>query len=343
MTVNLRDFEGVKCALDDCQSALAAALARIEAFRIRERILAQEMAQLRLGNDPGSATASPGGAAAPEAASEPAASPEGRCEAEPPSNGADVPAYITHLRDHCPVVLISGGLRVRGRARVALRALHRCPCTPQTARCTRVPAWHPQSQTPSDALQTPGSVVVTEDFIDFVEVRARIRREDYVGISTASTASPTRTRPVRDGGGGTGRGLWRRITALQVPVSPLGVQWGGRWASLWLTRPRLGGAWRLAGWQPAARSRRGAARLEAAAAQLPQPRAHGPAAGRRAGTGRRGAAGGQQQRRSRRGGARRRCSGSGRAARLPWRSGVQRAAGRQLRPAGTPQPSSAPA
>lgn len=39
--------------------------------------------------------------------------------------------------------------------------------------------------------QVPGSLVVTKEHIDFVEVRAHIRQEDFVGISSVKGAEPS--------------------------------------------------------------------------------------------------------------------------------------------------------
>ena len=39
------------------------------------------------------------------------------------------------------------------------------------------------------AMQSPGSVVVTATYIDFVEIRARIKQEDFVGFTSAPFAA----------------------------------------------------------------------------------------------------------------------------------------------------------
>lgn len=53
----------------------------------------------------------------------------------------------------------------------------------------RLFAWDliPAQQDAADAdMQVPGSVVVTHDFIDFVDIKARIKRNDFVGFTAAT-------------------------------------------------------------------------------------------------------------------------------------------------------------
>jgi len=111
------DYEQLRWQLDDAQSSLAAALARIEAYRIKERHLQQELAQLRLdgskSNKQADASPSqPDGAAASTTQLEGAAgttATEGAGQGAPCSS---LPSYITHLQDLVPVMLISGSRKV---------------------------------------------------------------------------------------------------------------------------------------------------------------------------------------------------------------------------------------
>jgi hypothetical protein len=42
-------------------------------------------------------------------------------------------------------------------------------------------------------MQVPGSVVVTQEFIDFVDIKARIKRNDFVGFTSAPGGSNRRS------------------------------------------------------------------------------------------------------------------------------------------------------
>jgi hypothetical protein len=65
-------------------------------------------------------------------------------------------------------------------------------------------------------MQVPGSVVVTQDFIDFVDIKARIKRHDFVGFTAAT-------------GGGN-----RRSTVSQHPRMQQASLSGGCWCQGWV-------------------------------------------------------------------------------------------------------------
>lgn len=112
------DYEQLKALLEDTQASLAAALARIEAFRLREKILAQELAKLRIGGKAAETaaatdavtqpvTAAPATQPTADGNSQTTQPPEQQCE-----TSAKLPVYITELLDHVPVLLVSGGRQV---------------------------------------------------------------------------------------------------------------------------------------------------------------------------------------------------------------------------------------
>ncbi|GLC34515.1 hypothetical protein PLESTM_000207100 [Pleodorina starrii] len=157
----------LKAILEDTQASLAAALGRIEAFRIREKQLVNELAQLRQqvhgGTSPeeqpaATTTSNPRGPkpAAAMPAPAPASPPPPKPVAEPPPPKASVvapawtspssqPVYVTNCGGDYPIHIINGSKKV------------------------------------------PGSLLVTPEYVDFVEVKARVRQEEYVGISTVKT------------------------------------------------------------------------------------------------------------------------------------------------------------
>ncbi|KAF8069683.1 Oxr1 [Scenedesmus sp. PABB004] len=155
------DFQHVVAQLEDTQESLAAAFARIEVFRLREKLLAAELARLRIGGEAQQGDAAdgpPGGDGAPAAAAQQAPEPPPP-PAAPPSEPADapdwpLPCYVTEVEGHLPVMLINS----------------------------------------STGRKTPGSVVITEDYVDFVEVRARVKRRDFVGFSSSSAAAQRRSQ-----------------------------------------------------------------------------------------------------------------------------------------------------
>ncbi|GBF88193.1 hypothetical protein Rsub_00905 [Raphidocelis subcapitata] len=196
MAIVLRsDFERVQAELEDTQESLVAALARIEAYRQRERVLAQEMARLRTGagSAAGSQPGTPAAAAAAVAgafAPAPAAA-EGAAAAAAGGGAAAEgrPAYITEVGDTVPVFLVGPGGR-----------------------------------------KIPGAVVLTPDFIDFVEVRARVRTEQFVGFASGAPAGAKRPQtagasfggPPRDGGASPTPPMWQAL--LPACLSPAPVQ-----------------------------------------------------------------------------------------------------------------------
>ncbi|GFR42419.1 hypothetical protein Agub_g3322 [Astrephomene gubernaculifera] len=167
----------LKTILEDTQASLAAALGRIEAFRIREKQIMSELTQLRQQvhgagqSDQQSSAPQPVGGAKPAAimpASQPAypatPSPAVPAQAAQPTKAdyqpawtspSSQPVYITNCDGDYPIHLINGSKKV------------------------------------------PGSLIVTPEYVDFVEVRARIRQEDFVGISTVKTDA----RPKKRSGG----------------------------------------------------------------------------------------------------------------------------------------------
>ncbi|PNW77505.1 hypothetical protein CHLRE_10g439550v5 [Chlamydomonas reinhardtii] len=159
------DAAQLRAVLDDAQASLAAALGRIEAFRIREKQVMNELSQLRAqvhgGASAGPPTpsarqaplsAQPAGAGQSKHAEEKQSTQQ---EAAPPkgaqpawtSPGAQ-PVYVTNIGGDYPIHIISGSKKV------------------------------------------PGSLVVTPEYVDFVEVKARVRLEEFVGISTVKTDTP---------------------------------------------------------------------------------------------------------------------------------------------------------
>ncbi len=155
MAASLADFETLKWQLEDTEGSLAAALARIEAFRIHEKMLCQELAQLRLGQQPaqeqqqqagsdGAASsmqhqpnaqqlnALGGGTQACQQSTVPAAS-----QARAPSgNTAPMPAYITDISGHVPVMIVSGGRKVHAAGVSVLKCCLPCKNL-QDSRLTR--------------------------------------------------------------------------------------------------------------------------------------------------------------------------------------------------------------
>lgn len=164
------DFQQLQAQLEDTQESLAAAFARIEVFRLREKLLLAELAKSRIAGQPtvGTAAAEAAGDATAVAAAGTAAHGAGTADvcqqqvcsqpgSSPPQQQeqqqqqqvdqqADwpLPCYVTEVEGHLPVMLISSGGR-----------------------------------------KTPGSVVITADYVDFVEVRARVKRHDFVGFTSA--------------------------------------------------------------------------------------------------------------------------------------------------------------
>jgi hypothetical protein len=167
MSVVLRsDFEAAKAQLEDTLESLGAALARIEVFRQREKLLLAEVAKLR-----NEAAAAGGGC------TQPADSANASAAAQAPEQSQEQqqlpqtqpqqqqPTYITECEGQLPVMLLA-----------------------------------------ADGRRTPGSIVITPQHVDFVTVQARIKRADFIGITatTPVTAAPGSGGGKRSSGGGGG-------------------------------------------------------------------------------------------------------------------------------------------
>lgn len=139
--------EQLKVMLEDTQASMAAALARIEGFRLREKSLMNELSQLRQQVHGGTPGPSSGGAASPEgeaasgaaAASDYATAGAGPGPEASASRGADgggaegaaaapeagraepwtsptaAPVYVSRLDGEYPVHVLAGGRKVCGR------------------------------------------------------------------------------------------------------------------------------------------------------------------------------------------------------------------------------------
>lgn len=134
------DFQQLQAQLEDTQESLAAAFARIEVFRLREKLLLAELAKSRIAGQPnvGTAPADAADAVTAVAAAETAEHSTGTADvcqqqgcsqpgSSPPQHKeqqqqqqvdqqADwpLPCYVTEVEGHLPVMLISsGGRKVR--------------------------------------------------------------------------------------------------------------------------------------------------------------------------------------------------------------------------------------
>jgi hypothetical protein len=135
------DFQHIKAQLEDTQESLAAAFARIEVFRLREKVLLAELAKLRIAGQPAAAAtatavaaeASNGAATIASTAADSAGTGDAQQQTSPVDSSqfqqqqqeeqqqieqqADwpLPCYVTEVEGHLPVMLISsGGRKVRG-------------------------------------------------------------------------------------------------------------------------------------------------------------------------------------------------------------------------------------
>ncbi|GIL45755.1 hypothetical protein Vafri_2909 [Volvox africanus] len=161
----------LKAILEDTQASLAAALGRIEAFRIREKQLMNELSQLRQqvhgsGSPEEQQTVTPRGARAAAAMPAPTPGPTptlapaqpklASLDTEPQmpkapevlpgwTSPSSQPVYVTNCGGDYPVHIICGSKKV------------------------------------------PGSLLVTPEYLDFVDVKARVRQEEFVGISTVKS------------------------------------------------------------------------------------------------------------------------------------------------------------
>ncbi|KAF6253532.1 hypothetical protein COO60DRAFT_408847 [Scenedesmus sp. NREL 46B-D3] len=185
------DFQHIKAQLEDTQESLAAAFARIEVFRLREKVLLAELAKLRIGGQLAAAAAPAADASAPDGPAVGAAvagtaahsavadsqqqssgetdklqprQPEKQQQEEQQLNWP-LPCYVTEVEGHLPVMLIS-----------------------------------------SVGRKTPGSIVITADYVDFVEVRARVKRHEFVGF-TSSPALPGQAKRMQVSSGNAGSAL----------------------------------------------------------------------------------------------------------------------------------------
>lgn len=136
------DFQHIKAQLEDTQESLAAAFARIEVFRLREKVLLAELAKLRIGGQLAAAAAPAADASAPDGPAVGAAvagtaahsavadsqqqssgetdklqprQPEKQQQEEQQLNWP-LPCYVTEVEGHLPVMLISSvGRKVRAK------------------------------------------------------------------------------------------------------------------------------------------------------------------------------------------------------------------------------------
>ena len=118
MTVLKADFDQLRAQLEDTQASLAAAFARIEAFRLREKLLVQEIAKLRLGDSVENLQVASTDAPTTQATSTGSqgqqkqrndSSQDGSTEHEGPKG----PYYITEMTDQpLPILFVNGGRKV---------------------------------------------------------------------------------------------------------------------------------------------------------------------------------------------------------------------------------------
>ncbi|KAG2432902.1 hypothetical protein HXX76_008633 [Chlamydomonas incerta] len=179
------DTAQLRAILDDTQASLAAALGRIEAFRIREKQIMNELSQLRAqvhGGETPAGPPTPSAKQAPPSAqpasagqSKPVEEKPSAQEAAPPKKAGAQPAwtspggqpvYVTNISGDYPIHIISGSKKV------------------------------------------PGSLVVTPEYVDFVEVKARVRQEEFVGISTVKTDN-AKDPDEEEGAGDQAMGVWQ--------------------------------------------------------------------------------------------------------------------------------------
>lgn len=150
------DFQNVRAQLEDTQESLAAAFARIEVFRMREKLLVAEMAKLRLGDQPNSegaaaAAADTDGTAAGAVAATTVPGRQQPSSSQPEQQQQQqqqppLPCYITEVADHLPVMLISSGGRKVWRPAGGLCAslcLHLCGTAKRTLCSSVLAAAHP--------------------------------------------------------------------------------------------------------------------------------------------------------------------------------------------------------
>jgi hypothetical protein len=118
MTVLKADYEQLKAQLEDTQASLAAAFARIEAFRLREKLLVQEIAKLRLGGSVDNLHIASTDAPSTQATSTGSQGQQNQGESskqdgEAEQAGPAGPYYITEMADQpLPILFVNGGRKV---------------------------------------------------------------------------------------------------------------------------------------------------------------------------------------------------------------------------------------
>lgn len=111
MTVPKAEYDALLAHLEDTQASLAAALARVEAFRLKEKLLVQELAKLRVQSaQPNQDSPKGERHASPKTSS--AGSKEQQADKAEASAGPPIPCYITEMEGHLPVLLVSGNRKV---------------------------------------------------------------------------------------------------------------------------------------------------------------------------------------------------------------------------------------
>lgn len=170
--------EQLQALLEDTQESLAAALARIEGFRIREKHLLQEIVQLQQKlHEHEKSGAKP---AAAQHVEDNAAEPSSQEEAVPANELVRVksvstygqfwsaiqsgPVYITPVDDEC-IVTIFQNSKSKDAGTQYLR--------------------HPTDEQDRHNKKGQANLILGRDFIEVVEVKARIRAEDFIGITSA--------------------------------------------------------------------------------------------------------------------------------------------------------------
>jgi hypothetical protein len=112
MTVPKAEYDALLTHLEDTQASLAAALARVEAFRLKEKLLVQELAKLRVQGAHGSPQDSPKGKHHASPATSSAGGKEQQADKAAEPAGPPIPCYITEMEGHLPVLLVSGSRKV---------------------------------------------------------------------------------------------------------------------------------------------------------------------------------------------------------------------------------------
>jgi hypothetical protein len=109
-------LDRVTAELEDAHKSLATALARIEVYRQREKLLRAEIAQLRCAASGGGGNAQNGAGGDQQQQQQHAHSQQHQERREPPAPASARPAYVTEIDEHVPVLLVpsaAGGRKVR--------------------------------------------------------------------------------------------------------------------------------------------------------------------------------------------------------------------------------------